>query len=174
MKLDSLYEDIDPKLLPPELKELHDDISVTNERARRGIRMTYLATITEATAAEALFWVVPDKHDWRILFFEEQYFKHDSHVTLWRDVAADLVAGSFGKTATDGFKKLWKAYPRGRVINMGPRQWAIGFGGDLPPGWTSGKLASQLNVVTDDIRAKDHWLADKNQRIEADEFLGTI
>ena len=122
----------------------------------------------EFNEAEILFWIVPDKQDWKTISFTHR----DSHVTLWRDVAADLVAGSFGKTATDDFKKLWKAYPRGRVINVEPRQWAIGFGGDLPPGWTSEKLASQLNVVTSDVRAKDHWLADKNQRIEADKFLG--
>ncbi len=83
IKNDTLYDDIDPKLLPPELKELYDDIPTTNERARRGIRMTYLATITEARAVEALFWIVPDKSDWRVIF-EEGYFKHDSHATLRR------------------------------------------------------------------------------------------
>lgn len=48
------------------------------------------------------------------------------------DVAADIVAGSFGKTVTDDFKKLWMAYPRGRALNFGPQKWAIGFGGDGP------------------------------------------
>lgn len=170
-KIDTLYDDIDPKLLPTELKELYDDIPTSNERARRGIRMTYLATIMEARAVEALFWIVPDKHDWRVIFFEEEYFKCNSHATLWRNAAADIVANSFKKTATDDFKKLWMAYPRGRVLNVGPQKWAIGFGGDLPSGWTKEKLASQLNVVTDDVRAKNHWLSDKNQRIEADAFL---
>jgi len=170
MKISSLYGDINPKFLPEELKKFHNDIPVTNERARKGIRATYLTTLLEARATEGLFWLVPDGETWRPLFFEAEYFKQDSHAIIWNEMAAEIVAKAYGKEADDKFKKLYAAYPRGRVIEMDG--WVVGFGGDLPPGWTDERLKSALNVWNGTTRVGNHWIHDPSHRKLADEFLG--
>jgi hypothetical protein len=56
-----------------------------------------------------------------------------------------------------------------------PLTWWIGFGGDYPPGFNADKLMSRLGVgpanCTFDENTQ-HWLADKDARVKADQILG--
>ena len=170
MKISTLYKDINPKFLPKGLKEIHDLIPKSNAAGRYGIRMTFLSPILEARAAECLFWLVPDKEGWRVLFFETSYFKWNMHNLLWKDVAAEVVANAFGREATEDFKELWRAYPRGRVHDI-DGVWMVAYG-DLPPGWNEEKLMFHLNVRKGTIKADDHWLSNPDEKRRADSFLG--
>jgi hypothetical protein len=117
--------------------------------------------------AETLFWLIPDDLGWRALLFNHDTF--DSHAILWKARVAEVIAKAAGRTATPAFKELYDAYPRGRILKADA--WTIGYGGDLPSGWTEEKLQSALGVKGT-IRTSEHWKANPAHRKLADEFLG--
>jgi len=175
MKIDSLYEDISPNLLPKGLKHFHNHLK---EEARARFRQTYIALLKEGAPHEGMFWIVPDKADqWALLFFAESHFHFLDHPTLWKEVAADIVLDRFGAQHHPDagyFRRLSAAYPRGRLeTDNQPLKWRIGFGGDYPPGWNEERLMRRLGVgpVNAVMEYDEHWKAIPDSRRLADQIL---
>jgi hypothetical protein len=169
MKLNTLYNDISPHLLPPGLKRYHDSIV---ESSKGSVRRSYMVCITESRPIPGLFWIVPDVEGWTMLFWPDDDTR--DHQSLWVDVSkivADRIAAKEADLAK--FGELFDAYPRGRTDHVHSVELTIGFGGDYPQGWDESKLKRELKLKPDTtIEIDDHWTHSKESRILANRLLG--
>jgi len=125
-------------------------------------------------AYKGIFWIIPGKKGWEMLFFPHQYAEQH-HIDIWKAEAGPLLLDRFNKRESERFGELYDAYPRGR-LNAVPTSstWMIGFGGDYPPDWNAKRLMRELGVESSnsEIGCDDHWIASTTSRMEADQILG--